>query len=69
MSSNLKELHTYFYSLQENPQKEKKKSSARLKEKKRKKRIIELIIKENHCCDLGMERKMRRTLPLGNFQK
>jgi len=44
----------------------KKKSSTRLKEKKR---IIELIIKENHCCDLGTERKMRRTLPLGNFQK
>jgi hypothetical protein len=40
-----------------------------LKEKEKKKRIIELIIKENHCCDLGTERKMRRTLPLGNFQK
>ena len=40
-----------------------------MKEKKKKKRIIELIIKENHCCDLGTERKMRRTLPLGNFQK
>jgi hypothetical protein len=68
MSSNLKALHTYFYSLQENPQ---KKSPARLKEKKKKKekRIIELIIKENHCCDLGTGRKMRRTLPLGNFQK
>ena len=26
-------------------------------------------MKENHCCDLGAERKMRRTLPLGNFQK
>jgi hypothetical protein len=49
----------------------KKKIPARLKEKKKKneKRIIELIIKENHCCDLGTERKMRRTLPLGNFQK
>jgi hypothetical protein len=49
--------------------KKEKKSPARLKEKKKKKRIIELIIKENHCCDLGTERKMRRTLPLGNFQK
>jgi hypothetical protein len=67
MSSNLKALHTYFYSLQENP---KKKSPARLKGKKRKKkRIIELIIKENHCCDPGTRRKMRKTLPLGNFQK
>jgi hypothetical protein len=49
----------------------KKKNPARLKEKKKKKekRIIELIIKENHCCDLGTERKMRRTLPLGNFQE
>jgi hypothetical protein len=28
-----------------------------------------LIIKENHCCDPGTERKVRRTLPLGNFQK
>jgi hypothetical protein len=37
--------------------------------KKREKKIIELIIKENHYCDLGTERKMRRTLPLGNFQK
>jgi hypothetical protein len=64
MSSNLKALHTYFYSLQENP---KKKSPARLKE--RKKRIIELIIKENHCCDPGTRRKMRKTLPLGIFQK
>jgi hypothetical protein len=54
----------------------KKKSPARLKKKnktkekekkKREKRIIELIIKENHCCDLGTERKMRRTLPLGIF--
>jgi len=53
MSSNLKALHTYFYLLQ----------------KEREKKIIELIIKENHCCDLGTERKMRRTLPLGNFQK
>jgi hypothetical protein len=67
-------LHTYFYLLQENPQK--KKSPARLKKKakrkrkrkkKEKKRIIELIIKENHCCDPGTERKVRRTLPLGNF--
>jgi site-specific recombinase XerD len=68
MSSNLKAFHTYFYSLQENL---KKKNPARLKEKKKKKekRIIELIIKENHCCDLGTERKMRRTLPLGNFQE
>jgi hypothetical protein len=40
-----------------------------LKEKKKKKRIIELIIKENHCCDPRTGRKMRRTLPLGNFQK
>jgi hypothetical protein len=41
MSSNLKALHIYFYSLQENPQR----SSARLKKKKEKeKRIIELII-------------------------
>jgi hypothetical protein len=52
MSSNLKALHTYFYLLQENP---------------KKKRIIELIIKENHCYDLGTGRKMRRTLPLGNL--
>ena len=35
----------------------------------RKGRIIELIIKENHCCELGTGRKMRRTLPLGNFSK
>jgi hypothetical protein len=35
MSSNLKALHTYFYSLQENP---KKKSPTRLKEKKKKKK-------------------------------
>jgi hypothetical protein len=28
-----------------------------------------LIIKENHCCDPETERKVRRTLPLGNFQK
>jgi hypothetical protein len=51
-----------------------KKNNNKTKEKKRKRerereRIIELIIKENHCCDLGTERKMRRTLPLGNFQK
>ena len=65
-------LHTYFYLLQENPL---KKSPARLKKKqkkrkkKREKRIIELIIKENHCCDPRTERKMRRTVPLGNFQK
>jgi hypothetical protein len=63
MSSNLKVLHTYFYLLQENPQ---KKSPAKLKEKKR---IIELIIKENHFYEPGTERKMRRTLPLGNFQE
>jgi hypothetical protein len=70
MSSNIKALHTYFYSLQENPQKEKrKKESSKIERKREKKRIIELIIKENHCCDLGTERKMRRTLPLGNFQK
>jgi hypothetical protein len=44
----------------------KKKNKTKEKEKKkREKRIIELIIKENHCCDLGTERKMRRTLPLG----
>jgi hypothetical protein len=49
MSSNLKALHTYFYSLQENPQR----SPARLK----KKRIIELIITENHDCDLGTGRR------------
>jgi hypothetical protein len=35
----------------------KKKSPARLK----KKRIIELIIKENHCYDPGTGRKKRRT--------
>jgi hypothetical protein len=57
MSSNLKALHTYFYLLQEHPK------------KKEKKRIIELMITENHVCDPGMERKVRRTLPLGNFQK
>jgi uncharacterized radical SAM superfamily protein len=39
------------------------------KKQKKQKKIIELIIKENHCCDLGTERKMRRTLPLENFQK
>jgi acid phosphatase class B len=65
MSSNLKALHTYFYLLQENPKKKTKKRKKREREKK----IIELIIKENHCCDLGTERKMRRTLPLGNFKK
>jgi len=48
--------------------KSKKKKSSKIK-KNREKRIIELIIKENHYCDLGTERKMRRTLPLGNFQK
>jgi len=37
--------------------------------KKKKKRIIELMITENHICDPGTERKVRRTLPLGNFQK
>ena len=47
MSSNLKALHTYFYSLQVNPQR----SLARLK----KKRIIKLIITENHGCDPGTE--------------
>ena len=49
ISSNLKALHTYFYSLQKNP---KKKCPTRLKEKKKKrkrkkkkeKRIIELIV-------------------------
>jgi hypothetical protein len=40
MSSNLKALHTYFYSLQENPQ---KKSLARLKEKKKKKKNKESL--------------------------
>jgi len=71
MSSNLKALHTYFYLLQENPQKKKTttKQNKRKGKKEREKKIIELIIKENHCCDLGTERKMRRTLPLGNFQK
>jgi len=68
MSSNLKALHTYFYLLQENPQKKKTKQNKRKKKRERKK-IIELIIKDNHCCDLGTERKMRRTLPLENFQK
>jgi hypothetical protein len=67
MSSNLQALHTYFYLLQGNPKKKKTKEKKR--EKKERKKIIELIIKENHCCDLGTERKMRRTLPLGNFQK
>jgi hypothetical protein len=65
MSSNLKALHTYFYLLQENPKKKTKKRKKRERERK----IIELIIKENHCCDLGTERKMRRTLPLGNLKK
>jgi len=65
MSSNVKALHTYFYLLQENSQKKQKKR----KENEKRKKIIELIIKENHCCDLGTERKMRRTLQLGNFQK
>jgi hypothetical protein len=27
------------------------------------------MITENHVCDPGTERKVRRTLPLGNFQK
>jgi hypothetical protein len=45
------------------------KQNKRKGKKEREKKIIELIIKENHCCDLGTERKMRRTLPLGNFQK
>jgi len=47
----------------------KKAKENKRKQKKREKKIIELIIKENHCCDLGTERKMRRTLPLENFQK
>jgi hypothetical protein len=49
MSSNLKELHTYFYSLQENLQR----SLVRLKKKENEKEkgIIELIIIENHGCD------------------
>jgi len=59
-------LHTYFYLLQENPKK-KRKNKNKKKEEKREKGIIELIIKENHCCDSGTERKMRRALPLGNF--
>jgi hypothetical protein len=49
--------------------KKKKKNKKKGKKKRERKKIIELIIKENHCCDLGTERKMRRTLPLGNFQK
>jgi len=54
MSSNLKALHTYFYSLQENPQR----SPARLKKKnKEKKRIIELIIIENYGCNPGTGRR------------
>jgi hypothetical protein len=39
------------------------------KRKRKEKKIIELIIKENHYCNPGTGRKMRRTLPLGNFQK
>jgi hypothetical protein len=31
--------------------------------------VASLIIKENHCCNPGTRGKMRRTLPLGNFQK
>jgi len=31
--------------------------------------VASLIIKENHCCDPGTRGKMRRALPLGNFQK
>jgi len=49
--------------------KKKSKRKQNKTKKKEKKKIIELIIKENHCCDLGTERKMRRTLPLENFQK
>jgi hypothetical protein len=46
-----------------------KKKTKKRKKREREKKIIELIIKENHCCDLGTERKMRRTLPLGNLKK
>jgi len=37
MSSNLKALHTYFYSLQENP---KKKKSSKIERKKKKKKSL-----------------------------
>jgi general stress protein 26 len=47
MSSNLKALHTYFFTGKSS------KKSRRLK----KKRIIELIITENHGCDPGMGRR------------
>jgi hypothetical protein len=43
-----------------------KKKSSKIE---RKKRIIKLIIKENHFYEPGTGRKMRRTLPLGNFQE
>ena len=46
-----------------------KKKTKKRKKREREKKIIELIIKKNHCCDLGTERKMRRTLPLGNLKK
>jgi hypothetical protein len=59
---------TYFLN-QKKKKKKKKKNKTKGKKKRERKKIIELIIKENHCCDLGTERKMRRTLPLGNFQK
>jgi hypothetical protein len=43
MSSNLKALHTLFYSLQENPQKKKKSSKIeRKKEKKKNKESLSL---------------------------
>jgi len=57
MSFNLKALHTYFYSLQENP---KKKGPARLKKKKKK------TSSEKFDQTLSSRRKIRRTLPLGN---
>jgi hypothetical protein len=47
----------------------KKKQKKGKRERERERESIELIIKENHCCDLGTERKMRRTLPLGNLKK
>jgi len=53
MSSNLKALHTYFYSLQENSQR----SPTRFKKKKKRRKIIKLIITENHGCDLGTGRR------------
>jgi len=60
MSSNLKALHTYFYSLQENP---KKKSPARLKKKEKNKKKTS---SEKFDQTLSSRRKIRRTLPLGN---